>query len=398
MLLSNMLKKPVLASDGRSVGVLADVIVRLHEQDYPQLSGIVLRLGSGTIFVPIEKVLDVNAEGIALVAATVDLRPFQRRLGEVLLRADVLGCRAIDVEQAELVRVYDVDVTRIGNGWAAVGLDTHKTSWWERSSHEHPLRGWRDFEPLIGFSAGVPLRGQKTLARLKAARLADLIEQASAPEQQDLAAWVGTDPELEADVFEELRRDEQQSLFARREDSDVAALLARMQPDDAADALMELAQERRSEVLAQIPSAPRLQITRLLKYNASTAGGMMVPDFLQFPPNTTVGVAVSAVQQAGQHQPEALLALYSVDREGRLAAVLSLVSAVQLAPETLLLHVAETYPISVPADVEAEELCQIMADHNLLVLPVVDSESRILGVVTVDDALSVALSSALAAR
>lgn len=398
MLLSNMLKKPVLASDGRAVGVLADVIVHLSAQAYPQVSGIVLRLGSSTVFLSIDKVLDVNADGIALVSATVDLRPFQRRPNEVLLRADVLGCRAIDVEQAELVRVYDVDLARTETGWAAVALDTHKSSWWDRGPHNHPLRDWCDFEPLVGFSGSVQARDRSRLTRLKAAQLADLIEEASGAEQHDLTAWVGTDPELEADVFEELHRDEQQNLFALRADSEVASLLTRMQPDDAADALMELAQERRSDVLALVPSAPRTQITRLLKYNASTAGGMMVPDFLQFPPDATVGLAVSAVQHAVQQQPEALLALYSVDREGRLVAVLGLVGALQLPPETLLLHAGETNPISVPADAEAEELCRIMADYNLTMLPVIDGEDRVLGVVTVDDALAVALSTTLAVR
>lgn len=398
MLLSNMLKKPVITKDGRPVGVLADVIVHLSAQDYPRLSGIVLRLGSGTVFLPIDQILDVNAEGLALVAATVDLRPFQRRLGEVLLRADVLGCRAIDVEQAELVRVYDVDLARTAEGWAAVGLDTRKTSWWDRGTQPHALRDWREFEPLVGFPGGSPSRDRDRLARLKAAQLADLIEQASGPEQADLTAWVSSDPELEADVFEELHRDEQHSLFALRADSEVAGLLARMQPDDAADALMELAQDRRAEVLARIPPSQRVQITRLLKYNPTTAGGMMVPDFLQFPADTTVGVAISAVQHAEQRQPEASLSLYSVDREDRLVAVLGLVAALRLPAETLLLHAAEPYPVSVPADAEAEELCRTMADHNLLLLPVVDEEHRILGVVTVDDALAVAHNTALAAR
>lgn len=96
-LLSILLKHAVIDAKGQQLGKLADAIVRLRGNEYPLLSALVVRVGSGTIFVPISQVLVIESERIELSSARLDVRPFERRAGEVLLNADVLGHRLIDV-------------------------------------------------------------------------------------------------------------------------------------------------------------------------------------------------------------------------------------------------------------------------------------------------------------
>ncbi|SCF71827.1 hypothetical protein GA0115260_101683 [Streptomyces sp. MnatMP-M27] len=99
------------------MGRLADVIVRLRGRDYPLVTGLVARMGGREVFLPAEQVADLGTEKIALTSPRVDLRHFERREGEVLLRADVLGHRVIDVADAELVRAYDIELEqRPGDG------------------------------------------------------------------------------------------------------------------------------------------------------------------------------------------------------------------------------------------------------------------------------------------
>lgn len=392
--LSALLKNAVVDAKGQHIGVLADVIVRLSPESTPRLTGLVLSLGSSTVYAPAAKILAMNADRIDLASAKLDLRPFERRAGEVLLRADVLGHRMIDIKNAAMVRAYDVRLELTVDGWAATGLDTHRRSWFgmDRNQEEHTVRDWEEFEPLIGHADSLPARSPvAALDRLKAPQLADLIEEATAREQDELLGYVHANPELEADVFEELENDSQSQLLASRSNAQAAAVLGRMRPDDAADALMDLPQNRRTDVLNLMPHPQRVQVTKLLGYHEATAGGLMGLDFVQFPPDTTVGLALSAVSRSTTIQPEALTVLFSVDQEERLVGALSLAQALQLPTDTLLLHACAMDPIFAMPEHDVVDVANRMADFNLLMLPVLDPEGRIQGVITVDDALEAAI-------
>jgi len=100
--LSDLLRRPITGRGGESIGRLSDVIVRLRGADQPVVTGLVAAVGGRTVFVPIEQVASLEAPGrsgdqLRLTSARLDLRQFDRRGGEVLLRADVLGHRLIDV-------------------------------------------------------------------------------------------------------------------------------------------------------------------------------------------------------------------------------------------------------------------------------------------------------------
>src|SRR6202162_5052754 len=107
--LSRLLKRPGADPGGESRGRLADVIVRLRGTDYPLVTGLVAAVGGREVFVPVDQVSSFDAEPLRLSRARLSLRHFERRDGEVLLRADVLGHRLIDVRNARLVRAGDLE-------------------------------------------------------------------------------------------------------------------------------------------------------------------------------------------------------------------------------------------------------------------------------------------------
>lgn len=391
--LAELLKNAVIDAKSEPLGKLSDVIVRLRAENYPALVGLVVQVGSASIFVPASAVTDIARDRITLSTARLDLRPFERRDGEVLLKADVLGHRLIDMDRATLVRAHDITLSQATEGWIVTGLDVHRQRLFgARSRGNQPVRDWRSFEALIGHQASALARspfGQ--LRRLKPAQIADIIESASSNEQDDLLTQVHNDPELEADVFEELDDGSQSQLLKTRSLDEVTSVLSRMRADDAADAILELPQQRRQMVLDLLPAEQRSSILRLLGYHSETAGGLMGLDFLALPGTATVAMAIERIRSARDKQAEALLTIFCVDDGGALCGSVGLVRIVQADPTARLMDIADPDPVHASPQDDVVDVTTRMADFNLTALPVTDPQGLILGVVTVDDALEAAI-------
>jgi CBS domain-containing protein/sporulation protein YlmC with PRC-barrel domain len=417
--LSRLLKRSVADRSGESLGKLSDVIVRLRGADYPLVTGLVAAVGGRQVFVPVEQVSSFDDGGDAgragpasiaaqtqdeplkLTSARLDLRHFERRDGEVLLRADVLGHRLIDVHNARLVRAADLELASDNGEWVLAGVDTRprRRRWFglgdaaaSAESDDGVFRDWHDFEWLIGHAGSALLRLPfARIRRLKPAQIADLLEDASKDEQTEILGRVHADPELEADVFEELDEDAAARLLASRSDADIAGVLAKMRADDAADAIAELPQRRRQPVLDLLPAVQRAKVLTLLGFNATSAGGLMGVDFITLPAMAAVDEALARVRESRALQPEALTSVHAVDDEGCLRGVATLVVLLQSAGTSALIDVCDTDPVRVGADTDVMDVAVLMTDYNLITIPVVDDERRLLGVITVDDVLEFTL-------
>ena len=397
--LSELLRRPLTDRGGESLGRLSDVIVRLRGAELPVVTGLIAAVGGREVYVPIEQVSSIGGEVLKLTSAKLDLRRFDRREGEVLLRSDVLGHRLIDVERAHLVRAADLELERRDGEWVLTGVDIRrKARRWlglgggARESDDHTFREWARFEPLIGHTGSALLRGPfARIRRLKPAQIADLLEEASREEETEILGQVHADPELEADVFEELDEDLATRLLGARTDTEIAEVLARMRADDAADAIAELPQRRRQPVLDLLPPGQRTKVLTLMGFNPTSAGGLMGVDFLAGPAGVSVQQALDAVSQSASLQPEALTSVHALDERGRLSGVARLVSMVQADPSACLSDVYDDDPVRVGADTDVVDVAVLMSDYNLITIPVVDDRRRMIGIITVDDVLEVTL-------
>jgi CBS domain-containing protein/sporulation protein YlmC with PRC-barrel domain len=391
--LSSLLGSGVIEVDGRELGHVDDVVVRLRRNDYAQVTGLLATIDGERRFVLADSIEAIRPDAVELKSEKWGVKSTALGDDEVSLKSDILCQRVIDVSRSALVKVYDVRLARHAGGWAAVALDVHRGRWFGFGSHAvHPARDWRNFLPLASIS-GLPIARSSPnwIGRLKPAQIADLIEAANADEQDKLLEQVHSDPELEADVFEELEEDSQAQVLKSLTDSEVAEVFARMRADDAADAVMELAQERRQAVLDLLPESERKKVMTLLGYNEATAGGLMGTEFIALPEETTVDDALRRIREATTHQPEALITIHSVSAEGRLTGILGLVQALQSDPESSLASAADRHIVAASPEDDISTVVARMADFNLLSLPVVDENGILLGVVTVDDALEAAL-------
>jgi CBS domain-containing protein len=345
-------------------------------------------------------VTSFESDPLRLSSARLDLRPFERQEGEVLLRADVLGHRLIDVQNVRLVRAADLELAKDGEEWVVAGVDTRRRPrrlfglLGPDADDDDPrtFRDWHDFEWLIGHAGSALLRGPfARIRRLKPAQIADLLEEASKEEETEILGRVHADPELEADVFEELDEDQATRLLGARTNEEIAEVLSRMRADDAADAIAELPQQRRQPILDLLPHAQRTKVLTLMGFNATSAGGLMGVEFVALPGMSSVADALARVRESATLQPEALTSVHAVDDEGVLRGVARLVTLVQSDPGATVIDVSDTDPVRVGTDTDITDVAVLMTDYNLITIPVVDDERRLLGVITVDDVLEVAL-------
>jgi CBS domain-containing protein len=385
---------------GETLGRVEDVIVRLGAGGHPPVTGLIGRLAGRQLFVPQERVGEVARGRVQLSGETLSLLRFERRQGEVLLRRDVLGRRVISVDTGRLITAADIQLSAGRGGWKVAGVDSSPRGGLRRllppplNTLRHEGRyfvDWSQVEPFVGHVPTsrllMPLRG---LRRLHPAEIADIVESASHEEGEEIITAVHADPELEADVFEELNSEHQVEFLESRTDAEAAAVLAGMGADDAADLITELEQERRAPILAQLPPAKQAKVRALLSYSPESGGGLMSPDFVAVSESATVTEALAAVRAAGL-SPQVLADVFVTDASGRLVGAVPLVSLIQARGNSGVAKLVQRGDTALEAGDDLPEVARLMTDFNLSVAPVVDEGRRIIGVISVDDVLEAML-------
>jgi CBS domain-containing protein/sporulation protein YlmC with PRC-barrel domain len=399
--LSSVAGSPLLDSAGARLGRVDDVIARLDQGErLPLVSGLKARIGGRELFVPADRIARLEAAAAHTSTTKLNLARFERRPGEVLLRADVLGHSLINVTTARLVVAREVELVREGGVWRVAGIDPSLGARWRRllprrfrgHGGEHAeFVEWSRLEPFVGHVPTSRLRlTHRRLSRLHAAQIADLVEAASHDEGEEIMEAVALDKELEADIFEELDEEHQLEFLRERSDEQVAAVLARMESDDAADLLMELDQDRRLPVLDVMPAGKRLKIKRLLGYNPQTAGGLMNPDFVSVVERSSVEQAIELVRRS-EIPAEQLQTVVVVDGDGHLVGTVSVLALVKAAGHESVGGLVDPNRPVVSADTDVPEIARLMTDFNLMAMPVVDEERTPIGLLAVDDVLELML-------
>ena len=383
---------------GGRLGEVDDLVVRLGEDDYPPVTAVLARVAGRDVFVAADAVETLEHGRVTLTTDRIDLRPFERRSDEVLLRKDVLDHQLIDVDGARLRRANDIELARLDGWWRVVGVDVGPRGIVRRVVPRRyggrvaggDVLDWAEVEPFTGHVPTVRLRmPHPKLARLHPAELADLLENAGRAEAEEIIAAVHADPELEADVFEELDGARQREFLAHRSDGEIAEVLARMESDDAVDLILELDEKRRDAVVAALPPVQRRRVQALLGYGPATAGGLMSPDFVCVFGQATADEALERVRRS-RAAPETLEVVFVMNAHRRLQSAIALADLVRADPEDVLSELGDI-PRTVRADADVEEIARLMTDYDLTVVGVVDDAHRLQGVVTVDDVLELVL-------
>src|SRR5437016_14175921 len=258
LMLTQILRSPVLNPAGTEVGRVEDFIVKLADGTYPPVTGLKVRVGAQDVFIGKALIDTLEPGGVRLNTHTLRTEAFQRRPGEVLLATDVLGRHLVDVNKGRIVQAHDLVLAPGDDGWYLAGIDRSPQAMLRRlvprrgrpDLRRHVILDWKDVQPFVGH---VPtarlLMPLQRLRRLHPAQIADIVEGASHAEGQEIIEAVESDPGLTADIFEELDAEHQVEFLKSKSNEEAARILEGMAPDDAADLLGELDQERRMPVL-----------------------------------------------------------------------------------------------------------------------------------------------------
>jgi magnesium transporter len=205
--------------------------------------------------------------------------------------------------------------------------------------------------------------------------------------QAVFSVLVERNPRLAMETVSEMGPEPAAQLLATRSAEDIAKLLQEIPSDDAAALIDYLPEELANEVLELMRPKESGQVESLLEYGEQTAGRIMNPKVFALSEDLTVGEAISALQSA--RDVEMVFYLYVIDERNHLVGVTSLRRLLLVSPETPLKRIITPEVISVRVDTDQEEVARLVASYNLLAVPVVDEESKLVGVITVDDVIDV---------
>ncbi len=221
----------------------------------------------------------------------------------------------------------------------------------------------------------------------------------------------GAHPSDLAEIIEGFTDQQKKELFDLLSDEDAALIMQEMEEFDqvtliklltrsrASAILKEMADDDAADVLAEVPPADRRELIKLLeeedagiygllKYPEDTAGGIMTTDFISLSADMPVEEAILRLRKIAP-RAETIYYVYVVDVETRLIGVLSLRDLISAGDGTLLRDIMIHNVISVQVDTDQEEVARVVSKYDLLAVPVLDKQSRILGIITVDDIIDV---------
>ena len=345
----------VFDPNGDPVGKVRDAVATLRSNNQsPRILGLVVEVPlRRRVFVPITRVTSIES-GAVVITGLLNMRRFDTRTGELLVLGDLLDRTITVIEDNEAVLVEDMAMEQNRTGdWLITRVHIMRKGHGFRRKGATSTLAWED---VTGFAQHESNQGVanllSTLSNLRAADLAAVIQDL-APKRRVEVARALNDERL-ADVLEEMDEAERVALLAELEGERAADVLEEMDPDDAADLLREIGEERAQELINLMDPEDAEDVLRLMTYEDYSAGGMMTTEPIVMSADYTVADALAAVRER---------------------------------PSTLLGSIVDTNTQGVNPDASLHAVSSYLASYNLLSLPVIDANDRLLGAVTVDDVL-----------
>jgi magnesium transporter len=396
LFLTSLVDRPVQGQAGEAIGKLEDLIVRIGDP-YPSIIGLLVKDGRRRFFVPASHLEALNGSA-KLASSIIDLAPFTRRDGEVLLRRDVLDHQLIDITGRRIVRVNDVQLTRVDGIYRVVGVDVSPQALLRRLGPRaladriigRQIIDWSDVQYLAS-TAPVQLKvSYDRLADLHPVDLARIVDALSYRESAEIVNAL--DDETAAETLEEVSDERVADLLEGMDQERAADILEEMTPAAAADALEDLEDDVAEQLLARMEPEEASDVQALMAYDEDSAGRLMNTDFVRVPENATVGDALATVRSL-EEVPDPLLAVYvvAVDDPDLLRGIVRLRTLILASPQTPVLEVMDDDVPTVGPEDRAEDAARVLAEYNLLAVPVLGADGHLLGIVTVDDALAILL-------
>lgn len=407
--LSQLLGNPVLDANGERIGVVNDLGIATREV-FPRVTSLAFQGPGKTPFmISWRKYVETFDENeVRLAVPATDIRFSYLQPDEVLIARDLLNKQIVDTRGMRVVRVNDLKLSDtsssqlrlLGAEVGVRGILRALSPAFERlvmraaraMGHEIPEKiiAWNYMDLIDRDLSNVKLSvSHQTLDDLHPADVADIIEQLDPRLRGQVFAQL--DDAQAAEAMAELDDDEMAAkIMGDMADADASRMLSEMDPDDAAELVGELDYERAEKLLRLMGINEQRAIRQLLGYKDDTAGRIMTSEFVSVPRETTVAEVADRMRGLPDDF-EPVNYIYLTDADERLCGVVPVRRLfISDADEPLSKLANEDDILTAKPDDDQEDVAQDIAKYNLLAMPVVDEKNgKVLGIVTVDDALDV---------
>ncbi|MBW8005241.1 MAG: magnesium transporter [candidate division NC10 bacterium] len=402
--LTHLQSRPVVDSRGREVGKLKDLVV-LFGGMYPRVSKLsIARAGETDLLLSWEAVVEIaeTPTGLAFVLdrPQEELTPTDLRGDEMALGRNILDKKIMDTHHRRVVRVNNVQLEWRDQGYHVVAVLAGIHSLLRRLLPEQFLLRtaasfgveiprevipWEHVEPIETELTRARKQAVYTkLAQLHPADIADIMEELNPSERA--AVLEALEPETAVEALTETEPEVQAGVIQMLETEKASDMLEMMEPDEAADILGDLPQAKARELLQEMEPSEAEDVAELLEHEEDTAGGLMTTEYVAFPPEATVVQTLEKLR-AMANEVETIYYLYVTDPSDRVIGVASLRELMMARTEQRLDEIMTTQLITVKPEASLRVVAETLSKYNLTALPVIDTEGKIEGIVTVDDVL-----------
>ncbi|SRR5579883_183761 len=404
LFLTELVGLKVFDLKGRRIGVVKDAAL-VPLIDPVRIDRFLIGGGASTwLTVRHDQIRSISLSGIHL--RDENLTPYHS--DEYMLRMvrDLLDQQIIDAQGRKVVRVNDVTfelrsepagdklwILEVDIGIRSIFrrlVQGAPAKWVRKVQGKIPVHSIRwEFVNILEPDPQRRLRlniSNKLLESMHPADLADIVENLS-PEDRE-AIFENIDSEVAAETLTEVDPNIQASILESLETEKAAEIVEEMSPDHAADALAELEQETSEEILEEMENEPKSEVQELLEYEEDTAGGMMNTEYVALKDDATVADALASLKE-NEELLESLNTLFLVDAEDRFKGSVPLARLFLHEGATPLIALAAETVIDVPVNERQDRVTELFDKYNLLVLPVLDEDRKLAGVITADDIISV---------
>jgi len=402
MYLSDFIKKPVLSPSGKKIGKLTDVIVS-SDHSYPIMKALEVSIpGNKTINISWRYVAKLGKE-VILKYPLEEINDYTIQKHDIVLLKDVMDRQVVDIEGKKIRRVNDIKISPTNGHYHVIGVDIGVNGILRRLSlnriakplgitSNEDLISWKDIDPVESDYSKVKLKVPKQkIKKLHPADMAEIVDQLGLNESLNILNSL--DDESAADTLEEVSPERQVSLLEGMDSQRAAEILDEMSPDDAADVLADLPEEKAEELLDLMEPEESDDLRKLLKYPENTAGGIMTTEFAYVDQDLTIKQVLDALRKMAE-DVETIYYVYVISKKGDLVGVISLRDLLLSDPNSKVSEFMHTHIIKADVMEDQHEVAQTIAKYNLIALPVVEDETKLRGIITVDDAIDIVLPTA----
>ena len=409
--LSRVQNQRIWDAYGRPVGRCRDLLVGPVDEAFPRLVAIAVKDGDkAPAHIAIEHVSSLYPS-IVLSLPLEQLRAYTLTGDELPLAERVMDRQIVDTEGRRVVRVNDVQLARIRERFRVTGVDVGGLGLLRRLGIESGVGALArvlgkalperviPWEDVASIHQDDPLRlriSRDRISQLPPADIAAILDDLDRVTSEALLNQL--DNEVLADALAESPADVQASVLLHMDPERAADVLEEMDPDEAADVLADLPEENSAQLLDLMEDANAEEVSSLLAYPENAAGGIMTTEFARVPVGLSAAEALDYLRRSVDAlEDEAMHYVYVLDEADHLQHVMKLRDLVMAAPSARLEDIAEPADARVTVNpfTAQQDVAYLVAKYDLLAVPVVDDETqKMLGIVTVDDAIDAVLPTA----